>query len=351
MQGKRGSNCVFGFYCCVLKCGRQQRLEIDVLLACDQSVQLLTTRQVFSAAGREAVEAELRDAYGVGRVDFDGDGVFAQSGKVVLQDAGLCFSRYDSRISIEFPGLNGFAQALCLSGTGRVVTALGSVDLTPDVSCIIPPHTPFRAEYGDGYRHLVLQFDPDSLAERAEATTGSASLSLPLMTPLATDSQRRLRSLATVLAEQFNEDAAEDDLAITELSRAVATSFLQTHLEDFAAVTSGGGQRAWSAESSLLEDYIDAHWNEPLSIEDIAEACGVSVRSVYARFKQKRGLSPAGYLRDVRLRNARNLLMAPSGGSVIDVAMKCGFASFGHFARRYREKFGELPSATLARRR
>jgi len=33
------------------------------------------------------------------------------------------------------------------------------------------------------------------------------------------------------------------------------------------------------------------------------------------------------------------------------VAFNCGFGNLGHFAREYREAFGELPSETLARAR
>ena len=80
----------------------------------------------------------------------------------------------------------------------------------------------------------------------------------------------------------------------------------------------------------------------------MADACGVSVRSVYARFKECRGQSPLSYMRDVRLSRARDLLSDPlQPASVLDVAMRCGFSSFGHFARRYRERFGELPSDTV----
>ena len=38
-------------------------------------------------------------------------------------------------------------------------------------------------------------------------------------------------------------------------------------------------------------------------------------------------------------------------GSVIQVALKCGFQNPGHFARDYRNSFGELPSVTLQRAR
>jgi transcriptional regulator GlxA family with amidase domain len=95
---------------------------------------------------------------------------------------------------------------------------------------------------------------------------------------------------------------------------------------------------------------MDAHWDRPLTIEAVAQACGGSVRSVYSSFRQESGMSPMAYLRDVRLTHARQLLQEDQG-SVIDVALRCGFASLGHFARRYRAKFAELPSQTHARGR
>ena len=325
-----------------------------VLPFAQNSLDLLKARPVFNARGREAVEAHLRSAYGVAEVDFLGDGpVRAASGKVALAGAGLCFSRYDAATSVAFPAFGGLRQVICLTGAGRIRTRDGEVDTTPQVSCILPPDTPFTTEYSEGYQHLVLQFDPDGLAMKIKAATGMApagALELPFMSPLSTERQWRLKSLALTLAGLFSEDIPAGDLAANELSQALAAAFLQENLAGFAEQASGRVAAAGRREGDLLEDYIDSHWNEPLTIEDIAEACGVSVRSVYARFKQRRGQSPSEYLREVRLSNARSLLMSPTGGSVIDVAIQCGFASIGHFARRYREKFNELPSATLGRR-
>jgi transcriptional regulator GlxA family with amidase domain len=42
-------------------------------------------------------------------------------------------------------------------------------------------------------------------------------------------------------------------------------------------------------------------------------------------------------------------MLAESEASVTAVAYACGFFSTGHFARAYREAFGELPSQTIRR--
>ena len=54
--------------------------------------------------------------------------------------------------------------------------------------------------------------------------------------------------------------------------------------------------------------------------------------------------------RDLSLDHAHQRLLGDGESSVIAIAMACGFSSFGHFARRYRDRFGELPSTTRARR-
>lgn len=312
---------------------------------------LLRSCPVFRARSRAAIEAELRRGYGVEHVDIArGDKpVFAAAGRAALQDGALHFCRYDVATEVGFPEMEGFRQILCLTGAARITAGGQSVDVDPGSTCIIPPLTRFTGEYGEGYSHLVLQFSPDSLATKVELISGRRGmgrLDLPTMTPLSTDRLWRLKSLAVTLAGQFAEEIDAGDLAIAELSQALTTTFLRDSLQHLDAPSAMAGL----SDADRLESYIHANWHRPLTVEDIAQACGVSVRSVFVRFRQRRGISPAAYLRDLRLTNARNLLLAPAGGSVIDVALKCGFASFGHFARRYREKFGELPSTTMARR-
>jgi transcriptional regulator GlxA family with amidase domain len=54
------------------------------------------------------------------------------------------------------------------------------------------------------------------------------------------------------------------------------------------------------------------------------------------------------YVKSVRLKQAHRLLQeSDTATSVTGVALLCGFNNVGHFARHYRDAFGELPSKTL----
>lgn len=56
------------------------------------------------------------------------------------------------------------------------------------------------------------------------------------------------------------------------------------------------------------------------------------------------------FVKKVRLERARSLLSRPDGiTTVTGVVLACGFSNLGHFARDYRNMFGELPSKTLRR--
>ena len=101
------------------------------------------------------------------------------------------------------------------------------------------------------------------------------------------------------------------------------------------------GTRIARAETFLLE-----HAREPITIADIADAAGLSVRGVQAAFRRHHGITPLAYLRHIRLLLAREQLQSASELSVADVARWAGFAHLGRFAAAYRDEFGELPRQT-----
>ena len=99
------------------------------------------------------------------------------------------------------------------------------------------------------------------------------------------------------------------------------------------------------------EDFMLAHLHEDISLRDVAEHAGVSVRTLNQVFRDFRRTTPMAELRDLRLDAAREqLLAARTGARVADVAAQWGFSHLGRFAASYRARFGEAPSETLGRR-
>lgn len=98
------------------------------------------------------------------------------------------------------------------------------------------------------------------------------------------------------------------------------------------------------------EEYIETHWDQPITIASLARSTAASARSIFYHFKNSRGQSPMSFLKQVRLEHARDMLERSGlDRSVTEIAVQCGFGNLGHFAGDYFKRFGERPSETLKR--
>lgn len=111
---------------------------------------------------------------------------------------------------------------------------------------------------------------------------------------------------------------------------------------------SARGPTTWQVRR--VEQYIEAHWDQPITIEILARATAASARSIFYHFRTCRGQSPMSFLKQLRLERAREMLeRSDINRSVTATAIACGFGNLGHFAGDYFKRFGEHPSDTLKR--
>ncbi|MGL4603399.1 MAG: HTH-type transcriptional regulator EutR [Iodobacter sp.] len=108
---------------------------------------------------------------------------------------------------------------------------------------------------------------------------------------------------------------------------------------------------AWRTVDRTREYVLD-RTGEPTSIVDLCEHLGISRRTLQNIFHQTLGLCPQAYLKAIRLNAVRRELLAPYSKyeSVQQAAAAMGFWHMSQFAQDFKKLFGELPSASLARR-
>lgn len=87
---------------------------------------------------------------------------------------------------------------------------------------------------------------------------------------------------------------------------------------------------------------IRASIDEPLSVAALAMQAGMSKSSFHAHFKAVTGLTPGQYQKDIRLIEARRLILEGKG-AISAVAFDVGYESPAHFSRDYVRKFGHSP--------
>lgn len=97
-------------------------------------------------------------------------------------------------------------------------------------------------------------------------------------------------------------------------------------------------------------EWIRNHHNTRLRIEDLCNASGMSRASLHRHFLALTGLSPIQYQKQIRLQEARQLLLA-GNHSASDVAFAVGYESASQFSREYLRQFGAPPVRDLRRLR
>ncbi|MFJ4066329.1 AraC family ligand binding domain-containing protein [Pseudomonas sp. NPDC089996] len=89
-------------------------------------------------------------------------------------------------------------------------------------------------------------------------------------------------------------------------------------------------------------DFLHAHFDQDIGLEQVALACGVDRFRLTRAFKAAFGLAPHAYLIQLRLSRARRLLAL--GQTPAAVAMALGFADQSHLGRWFRRAYRLTPA-------
>ena len=93
-----------------------------------------------------------------------------------------------------------------------------------------------------------------------------------------------------------------------------------------------------------VREHIEAHLEETISIQVLADIAGLSMFHFARAFKQSEGMTPHEYLVQCRVRRAKDLL-AETDLPLSEIALASGFSDQSHCARRFREHVGVTPSS------
>lgn len=257
--------------------------------------------------------------------------------------AGFSLNRltYGADVTVDADRLTGFYLVqIPIDGHADIHCGNSQMEASPQRAFIASPTVPLRMRWFSG-THLCVRFEQETVTHRCESHLGHT-----LDRPVEFEPAFSLRAATSRRFLQILERPGDG-------SEPVASALLDALLY--------GQPHTWSAALRRTqprlaphfvrraEDYIRHHYRDPLTIETLADVTTVSIRTLFAGFRDFRDTTPMAYLRDVRLERARAALLsgkAATAAQVTTVALDCGFTHLGRFAASYRERFGETPSAT-----
>jgi len=95
-------------------------------------------------------------------------------------------------------------------------------------------------------------------------------------------------------------------------------------------------------------EYIINHYENSFKIHELAEIANMSVASLHRNFKEVTAMSPIQFQKQLRLQEARRMLLADST-DITDIAFRVGYESQSQFSREYARMFGLPPRDDIKR--
>lgn len=274
-----------------------------------------------------------------------------------LCDVSMSFLRYGSEVEVIAPALPDFYLfQLMLTGQVHIRSSRFDLVLEPGVLFVMNPGIAYRKHWSHDARQLMLKIPRARLQARLREEFGDATVRPVIFETRACtrDNGRPLFQLLEYMCHDLSdsEGLAAAGLVRRDMENVLLSAILATLPHDQANLCNRMASPAAPHYVLRAESFVRGA-SRPVPLSELAQAAGVSERSLQAGFRRFRGTTPAQFCRDVRLDSARQALTAGHARerSVTDIALEFGFAHLGRFARCYLDRFGETPSDTLRRRR
>ena len=283
-----------------------------------------------------------------GSTDFFARGNFAQ-----LRDLAVGFGAGTKRAIIRFDETAFARLQFVIKGKARNECGRTAAVVRVGHPCVTSPYRAATLDYGNDFEQIFLRVAADALERELTAVTGLKIGRRIELEPDRFTSRAAicgLEELVRTLIRSLDDETIDISTAARrELEQAIVVQFLFACRHNYSPLLERETAGPGLSQVRLTAEYIDVYWNQPITIKTLAEVSGVSARSLFKAFAKVYGCSPMQYVKNARLEKAR-LLLADGAAkqSVTAVAFACGFANLGHFARDYRNRFGELPSQTLS---
>ena len=263
-----------------------------------------------------------------------------------LDDGALTHCRYDAPIAVNFEAAD-YTRLIYQMRQGSAVWLEGEASeiASSRAGCLIPAGRCWRGRHAAELEDLAVRVPTTTLQRKLSAYLGSDRQALDLLQPSAADPQRAKKLRCTI----FEVAAAMEHVGDPFLPNLAATSLDEISLGLFTCFSQEvlAAEPKPAAPSTVqlgrVEQYLVAHYAEPVTLETLASISGVSARSVIWYFRIRYGCTPQQYLERVRLQMAHLQLRIFSGNSVECVALQCGFPSVAAFGCSYVQQFGVPP--------
>lgn len=281
----------------------------------------------------------------------------ANHNHVAGKTLSLNYMRYGCDVTIN-PGelTNFYLVQLPLRGAATVRNGQRQVAATQLTGSVLNPTRETRMTWLAGCEMLLLQIDARALHQIAERLSGH-SIPHPIVfdpevrisTPALRNWEKKFKAAVAVADRHgaFGNNMHKHQALFEE---DLIASFLLAQQSTIQHVLTQNQTLISSTQVNRARAFISANLSEPITVGQIADAAGCSIRGLQVAFQQSFGSTPIRFLQRQRLNYAHMLMQSLTNETrVSDIAYEAGFSHLGRFSIAYRAAFECSPKETLKR--
>ena len=241
-----------------------------------------------------------------------------------LRETSLAFGAVSGSLTGKFLGHDFVRLHIALKG--RASTSVGgrTTDINEHQLVVSPSEAPTRLTCEAGHERLTLRMNEQDLLQKLTSLLGAKPRGALVFEPVIDVNEAHAQGLSQLvrfLAQQLDSTASKLPVAAChELEQAIQIAFLWASRHSFSHLLERQDKEPAPGVVRRLEDFIEAHWQEAITIDRLAAEAGVSARSIFRAFDRARGYSPMAFVKAVRLRRARATLMSGDPGVSVTAA-------------------------------
>jgi AraC family transcriptional regulator len=186
-------------------------------------------------------------------------------------------------------------------------------------------------------QHLQLGISDAALMACSDGAYGEVELR-----PSRKFAEPRLSAMVAAVHAEMVAGFPSGRLFLDSVEQAMAVTLVNGHAVRHRPVQIYRGGLG-SARLRRIKELVHAKLEFDLSLEEMAQAVGLSTAHFARMFRKSTGETPHQFVLRQRLERAKAMLRAPDA-RVLDVAVACGFKTQQHFAQAFRDVCGVSPT-------
>jgi AraC-like DNA-binding protein len=223
-----------------------------------------------------------------------------------------------------------------ISGKGILLSQGQEYTITAGHGFLIEPSqiTTYRSDPNDPWEYIWVEFD--GLRAYESLRLAGLSMKSPIYTPVNREAGRKLQEIMQYIVNHHEEPPMH----------LIGYGFLFLN-----QLTEGSADRRTHTDKRLQDFYmkeamtfIEQNYHRDISIEDVANTCGLSRAYFGKLFRNATGETPQSFLINYRM-NCATQLLKDGHLSVQEVGRRVGYENQLHFSRAFKSVYGMSPSS------